>query len=161
MDQTPVAGPAMRAVRSAAPAARGRVETGLPPDEQLVYAKLLDVGMRIGLLLLLLTFSAYLLGVTEPHVPVRDLPRYWSLPVSKYLAATGAHGGWGWIRLLSRCDYLNFVGIAFLAGITIPCYLAIGVMFARKKDRAYAWLSAAEVLILGLAASGLLAAGGH
>ncbi len=161
MNEIPVAGRTLRAVRPTAPVAADRAEVGIPPDEQLAYARLLDIGMRLGLLLLVLTFAVYLLGAAEPHIPFADLPKYWSLPVAKYLAATGTHAGWGWIHLLHKGDYLNFVGIAFLSGITILCYLATAAIFVQKKDAAYAWLSTLEVLVLGLAASGVLTVGGH
>ncbi len=161
MNEIPAAERTLRAIPSTAPVVADRAETGVPAEEQLAYARLLDIGMRLGLVVLLLTFAAYILGAVEPHVPVADLPRYWSLPVAKYLAATGADPGWGWIRLVDRADYLNFVGITFLSGITILCYLAVATMFVQKKDTAYAWLSGLEVLVLALAASGLLAAGGH
>lgn len=161
MNEIPAAGRTLRALPSAAPVAADRAETGVPAEEQLAYARLLDVGMRLGLALLVLTFTVYLIGAVEPHVPVTDLPRYWSLPVAKYLAATGTDPGWGWVHLIDRADYLNFVSIAFLSGITILCFLAMATMFVQKRDTAYAWLSALEVLVLGLAASGLLAVGGH
>ncbi|HEU4383490.1 MAG TPA: hypothetical protein VFR85_08310 [Anaeromyxobacteraceae bacterium] len=130
-------------------------------EEQLIYARWLDGGMRAGLLMLLLSAPIYLLGLLRPHVPVDDLPRYWSLPVKKYLAATGIEPGWSWVFMLHRGDFLNFVGIAFLSGVTIACYLAISPIFFRRKDRIYAWLAVAEVLVLGLAASGVLSVGGH
>ena len=149
-----------RVVALAPPAAVEGAGEGMA-EEQLAYARLLDAGMRVGLLLLLITSALYLLGLLAPHVPVADLPRYWSLPVKKYLAATGIRPGWGWVLLIHRGDFLNFVGIAFLSGITIACYLAICPIFFRRKDRVYAWLSVAEVLVLTLAASGVLAAGGH
>ncbi len=161
MNEIPVAGRTLRAVPSTAPVAADRAEPGVPADEQLAYARVLDLGMRLGLVVLVLTFAAYLVGAVEPHVPVTDLPKYWSLPVAKYLAATGTDPGWGWVHFLGRADYLNFVGIAFLSGVTIVCYLAMAAMFVQKRDTAYAWLSALEVLVLGLAASGLLAVGGH
>jgi len=132
-----------------------------PAEEQLAYARLLDVGMRLGLLLLVVTSAAYLLGLVTPHIPVEDLPRYWSLPVKEYLAAAGIQAGWGWVYMLHRGDFLNFVGIAFLSGITIACYLALSPIFFRKKDLVFAWLSMVEVLVLALAASGVLTAGGH
>lgn len=130
-------------------------------EEQLAYARVLDAGMRAGLLLLLVTSAAYLLGLLAPHIPVRDLPRYWSLPVREYLAAAGIETGWGWVFMLHRGDFLNFVGIVFLSSVTIACYLAIGPIFFRKKDMVYAWLSVVEVLVLALAASGVLTVGGH
>ncbi len=54
-------------------------------EKQLAYAKILDMGMKIGLLALIVTFIACLTGVLTPHVPVNDLPKYWSLSVHKYL----------------------------------------------------------------------------
>lgn len=130
-------------------------------DEQLTYARVLDAGMKIGLLSLLVTFALYVIGVLTPHVPVEELPRYWSLPVKEYLAATGIHPGWGWLRMLGKGDFLNFLGIAFLSSVAILCYLSITPIFFRKRDRIYAWLAVAEVLVLALAASGVLRSGGH
>ncbi len=133
----------------------------VPGEEQTVYARWLDRGMKAGLLLLTVSFVLYVLGVLTPHVPVADLPRYWSMPVKEYLAATGIHTGWSWVFMLGKGDFLNFVGIAFLSGVTIACYVAIIPIFFRKKDRIYAWLAVTEVLVLVLAASGILKSGGH
>ena len=69
--------------------------------------------------------------------------------------------GWSWLHLLNKGDFLNFVGIAFLSGVSIICYLAIIPSLFRKKDTIYAMLAIAEVLVLVLAASGVLKAGGH
>ena len=56
---------------------------------------------------------------------------------------------------------MNFLGIAFLAGVTIVCYLRILPILFAKKDRIYALIALLEVLVLSLAASGLLSSGGH
>ena len=157
MSQMEVTG---RALAAAALPARERAEEAAA-EVQFAYARLLDVGMRLGLLLLLITSAVYMLGLAAPHIPVGDLPKYWSLPVKKYLAAAGVQAGWGWLSMLHKGDFLNFVGIAFLSGITILCYVAISPIFFRKKDMVYAWLSIAEVLVLALAASGVLTVGGH
>jgi hypothetical protein len=130
-------------------------------EEQLTYAALLGLGMKAGLLSLIASFAIYASGLLAPLVPFDELPRVWSLPVREYLAATGVHTGWSWVRLLDRGDFLNFLGIAFLSGVTIVCYLAIIPIFFRQRDRIYAWISIVEVLVLTLAASGLLAVGGH
>ena len=130
-------------------------------EEQLEYAKLLNVGMKLGLLMLLISFTIYLSGIFAPHVPVSDLPKYWSMPVKDYLKATDIHTGWSWIHLLGKGDFLNFVGIAFLSGVTILCYIRIIPILFRKKDTVYAVLAIVEVLVLVLAASGVLKSGGH
>ncbi len=131
------------------------------PEEQLAYARLLDAGMKVGMLLLATTFALYVSGTLTPHIPVRDLPRYWSLPVKEYLAATGIHAGWGWLFMLHKGDFLNFVAIALLSGVTLVCYLAIIPIFLRRRDTIYLWLAQLEVAVLALAASGLLGGGAH
>lgn len=130
-------------------------------EEQLAYAKLLDIGMKVGLIMLVITFIVYLVGVLTPHIPVNDLPKYWSMPVKDYLKATDIHTGWSWLAMVGKGDFLNFIGIAFLSGVTIFCYMRIIPILFRKKDTVYAVLAIVEVLVLVLAASGILKGGGH
>ncbi len=81
--------------------------------------------------------------------------------VHDFNVALNAPTGWNWVGLVGKGDYLNFVGIAMLSGLTILCYLVILPILFRKKDTAYAIIAIAEVLVLSLAASGLLKVGGH
>jgi hypothetical protein len=128
-------------------------------EEQLLYARILDKGMKLGLVILVVTFGLYMFGILQPHVPVNDLPKYWSMSVGEYLDATGIGTGWSWLNNLGKGDLLNFLGIAFLSGVTIICYLAIVPVLLRKKDKAYVVLALVEVAILVLAASGILKSG--
>lgn len=130
-------------------------------EEQLAYAHLLDKGMKIGLVMVIVTFLIYVTGILSPHIPVGELNKYWGMSVHEYLKQTGIHSGWSWLGMLGKGDFLNFVGIAFLGGITIVCYLRIIPIFFRKKDKVYAVLAILEVLVLVFAASGILKAGGH
>jgi len=130
-------------------------------EEQIAYAKILDLGMKVGLCALVISFGLYVLGIVEPHIPLQDLPKYWKLPVHEYLKQTNIHQGWSWLYMLNKGDFLNFIGIAFLAGVSIICYLRIIPSLFRKKDTIYAFLAIAEVVVLVLAASGLLKSGGH
>jgi hypothetical protein len=129
--------------------------------EQLAYATILDKGMKIGLLMLVISFIIYVTGILTPYIPVNDLPKYWGLSVHKYLEVTGIQPGWTWLRLLGKGDFLNFVGIAFLAGVTAVCYIRIIPILFRKKDIAFGIIAILEVIVLVLAASGLLKSGGH
>jgi hypothetical protein len=128
--------------------------------EQLRYADWLDTGTRIGFLLLIATFCVYASGVLPPHVPLADLPKVWALPLESYLAAIGGPSGWGWLALVSRGDYLNFIGVAFLGGITIACYLRVLPMLVARRDRWFAAIAVLELVVLAAAASGLIS-GGH
>jgi hypothetical protein len=134
---------------------------------QLLYARVLRIGVLVGMAILLVTFGLYASGAVAPSVPLAELPKYWGLSVHEYLRATNAaflhHDhvitGWTWLSVLGRGDYLCFVGIAFLSGVTIVCYLAITPTLVRKKDFVYAGMTMLECLILTLAASGVLNVG--
>ncbi|MBI4653835.1 MAG: hypothetical protein HY752_02420 [Nitrospirae bacterium] len=130
-------------------------------EEQIAYAKILDMGMKLGLIAIVITFIVYLTGILTPYIPVNDLSKYWGLSVHEYLKAANIHPGWAWIGMLGKGDFLNFISIAFLAGVTVICYIAIIPIFFRKKDTVYGVIAILEVLVLVLAASGILKSGGH
>jgi hypothetical protein len=130
-------------------------------EEQMAYASVLNVGMWLGLAVMVITFFVYVSGVLPSFVPIDDLPKYWTMRVHDFNVALNAPTGWGWAPLVGKGDYLNFVGIAMLSGLTILCYLVILPILFRKKDTAYAIIAIVEVLVLSLAASGLLKVGGH
>jgi len=130
-------------------------------EEQMAYAGVLNIGMWLGLAVLIITFFIYLSGVLPSFVPIDDLPKYWTMRVHDYNVALHAPTGWGWVTLAGKGDYLNFVGIAMLSGLTILCYLVILPILFRKKDTAYAVIAIVEILVLSLAASGIMKVGGH
>lgn len=130
-------------------------------EEQIAYASILNVGMWIGLLVLVVTFIVYISGIFQSFVPIEELPKYWGMKAKDYIHTLHAPTGWGWAGMIGKGDYLNFIGIAILAGLTILCYLAILPILLRKKDIPYAIIAIIEVLVLALAASGILKGGGH
>ena len=129
------------------------------PAEQLRYARLLDWGTRIGLIVLVLTFTAYMTGLTSPHVPLEQLPALWGQPVGSFLQQTQSPLGWGWLALVQHSDVAGLVGIVILAGCSMVCLLALVPLYLRRGDRAFAALCLAEVAVVLLAASGWLTAG--
>ena len=130
-------------------------------EEQILYANILNKGMLVGLVGLVVTFIIYGAGILKPVIPIDQVQNYWVMPVSDYLAQTGIHAGWAWLGNLGKGDMLNFLPIAFLSLLTIVCYLAIIPGLLRKKDTVYAALAVIEVIVLAVAASGILGTGGH
>ncbi|MBI5050163.1 MAG: hypothetical protein HZC11_04630 [Nitrospirae bacterium] len=130
-------------------------------EEQISYANILNIGMWLGLLVLVVTFIIYVSGILQSFIPVEELPKYWGMKAKDYIHTLNAPTGWGWVSLIGKGDYLNFVGIVFLAGLTIICYLAILPILIRKKKTPFVVISIIEVAVLILAASGILKAGGH
>lgn len=121
-----------------------------------MYARWASLGTRIGLALLVCTFAVYVLALLQPLVAVERLPALWALPAERYLAQTGAPAGWGWLTSLGHADYLNMLGIALLANVTLLCYLRLLVSFLHERNRLQSALVALQIVVLLAAASGLL-----
>ncbi len=124
------------------------------------YAGLLEWGTRLGVLALLLSFSAYLFGFLAPHVPVQQLPEVWNLPLASYLERTHTPRGWNWLALAGTGDMLNLVGIVLLIAASLPPLLGLIPLYLQRRDFAYASICSAVLAVLVLAASGILT-GGH
>ncbi|MCL6639719.1 MAG: DUF1634 domain-containing protein [Firmicutes bacterium] len=147
-------------VREIAPAPKTAAKVEVAP-EQLKYANLLLYGSWAGIVILAVTFALYMSGLVTSYVPVAEMPQYWGMKASDYLVATGAPHGWGWLSMIGYSDYLNLVGIALLGALTVIGYLILLPAYLAKKDAIYAGIVAAEILVLTLAASGILKSGGH
>lgn len=130
-----------------------------PAPEQIRYARVLEKGMYVGLGTLFITFAIYAFGIMEPHVPPEQLPSHWTKNVHQYLSDTEIEAGWGWVSMLGHGDFINYVGIVTLAGVTIVCYLSIVPILLSKGDGVYAVLALLEVIVLVIAASGLISVG--
>ena len=128
-------------------------------EAQIIFARWLDAGTKLGLALLVAGFVAYVFGLVPPHLPLEALSRYWGLPLPQFLEAARAPTGWGWLALSMRGDYLNMIGIALLASIVALSYLRILPLLA-VRERAFALIAALEIVVLLAAASGLLS-GAH
>lgn len=124
------------------------------------YALLLHWGARIGEMALILSFAAYLFGVLKPHVPLEQLSSVWNLPLAAYLQRTGTPTGWGWLALVHEGDLSNLIGVSMLAGCSLPPLLGLIPLYLKRRDYTYAGICALVVIVLILAASGLLT-GGH
>lgn len=135
--------------------------------DQLLYAGILAKGMYLGLGILLVTFALYMTGMVQPGIPIEELPRLWTLSAHEYLEVVNHEFlhrpdvvvGWGWMAVLGMGDYLNFIGIALLAAVTIVCYMGVLPSLFRKRDWIYATIATLEVIVLALAASGLVSVG--
>jgi hypothetical protein len=131
------------------------------PREQLNYANLLFYCSWIGLLVLIITYTIYLSGLLSPYIPISEIPDYWTMNVHDYVHSAQAPTGWGWFSMLKYGDFLNFLGIAFLAGLTVLCFLTLVPELIRRKDTTYLVICLLEVAVLTCAASGILKVGGH
>jgi hypothetical protein len=129
--------------------------------EQLAYANLLFYGAWLGIALMIITYVIYLGGVLPPHVDVSLITQNWDKGVGEYLEITQSPHGWAWVALIGTGDFLNFVGISLLAVLTVICYLFLVVGYKKRQDWIYLVIAILEIVVLTVAASGILGAGGH
>ena len=122
---------------------------------QQLFARWLDAGTRIALVLLAASFVVYVTGLLPPQLPPEELARLWGLPLPQFLAAADAPTGWGWLALSMRGDYFNYFAIALLTSIVMAAYLRILPILV-LRERSFAILAALEIVVLLAAASGLL-----
>ncbi len=134
---------------------------GKASPAQITYANMLFYGAWSGLGILVLTYFLYISGIVPPHVPLKEIPLLWSQPVHTYLELGHVPVGWGWLALIGQGDFLNFIGIVILASMTLVCYIPLIPSLLKHGEKALATMAALEILVLALAASGLVNGGGH
>jgi hypothetical protein len=132
-----------------------------PSKEQIIYANLLLMGMVAGIIVLAITYVIYLTGMLAPHVNLQLITANWGKGIHEYLEITHSPNGWGWLALLGKGDFINYIGFTLLGVMTIICYLVLVRGYAREKNWIFAVISILEILVLSVAASGILGSGGH
>jgi len=131
------------------------------PKENILYADILFWGCWGGLALMALTYILYVTGLMTPHVPLDVVTVLWSKSVNVYLEQGKVPHGWGWVVLLGKGDFLNFLGIVLLASLTVVAFIPLIPAFLKKREPVFAIIALLEVLVLVSAASGLVSGGGH
>ena len=120
-----------------------------------LYARWLDIATRAGFAISLCAFLVYAGGLLPAFVPLEDLPRYWRLPVDRFIEVTGAPQGWAWLGELAYGDGLNLAAIALLGLVTPACYARLVPALIAERDWLQAVLAAGQLVVLLVAASGL------
>lgn len=124
-----------------------------------IYADILEKGRFAGLILLFITYMIYIFNIAKSYIPIDQLENLWGLGIDEFLEQANLSTGWTWIHMLTFSDFMNFAGIAILAGITIVCYLFIIPKLCKKKDYIYLGIAVLQVIVLVTAASGILITG--
>lgn len=129
--------------------------------EQIKYANLLLYGSWAGIAILAVAFLLYAAGIVPSFIDPSLMPQYWGMKASAYLEATRAPHGWGWLGMLKYGDFMTLIGIAWLGALTVIGYLILLPSYLRKKDNIYSAIVVTEIVVLVVAASGILGTAGH
>ena len=132
-----------------------------PTQDQIIYANLLVIGVWVGIAIMLVTYSIYLFELMPVHVDTSFIPKVWNKGVGEYLEITHSPHGWGWVSLLAKGDFLNYIGFVLLGLMTLLCFIVLLRGYLRQKNWIFSIIAFLEILVLTLAASGILGTGGH
>ena len=124
--------------------------------EQQAYAHWLAWGARISLALLVVSFLAYLAGLTGSAVPSAEIARVWAMSAAQFTAISGGGRSWFWLEFAQRSDVVSLIGIACVAVVTPVCVVRLAAEFVAQKERAYAAITLLQLIIFIVAASGIL-----
>ena len=132
-----------------------------PTQDQIIYANLLVIGVWTGITIMLVTYSIYMFELLPVHVDTSFIPKVWNKGVGEYLEITHSPHGWGWVSLLAKGDFLNYIGFVLLGLMTLLCFIVLLRGYLRQKNWIFSIIAFLEILVLTLAASGILGTGGH
>ncbi|MFT5239294.1 MAG: hypothetical protein ACI9OU_000581 [Candidatus Promineifilaceae bacterium] len=127
-----------------------------PESFQSTFARVLYWGNALGVICLVLGLVAYFAGWMDTFVPRDSLAHYSMISMEQFKAETRIELGWAWLRYLDHVDYLNYIGLAILSGITILCYMTLVPAFSRRGERAYVILVVLQVAVFLAAMTGLV-----
>ena len=129
------------------------------PAEQALYARWLARGTKLSLVAMVLGYAVYVMGWLPAAMPPAEVARRWGLSAAEYVASSGAGAGWGWVQRLPDAQSLALGGVALLAACSLPALIGLVRAFRARGDTRCVMLAAAQVAVIVLAASGLVALG--
>lgn len=124
------------------------------------YAGIIARLVAVGLAVLAAAFVLYASGLLPSSPPIEDMPELWHLDAPGLAERLDRPAGWGWIAGLGDGQTLAFAALVLLAATSIVALAVIGVTFVKNRSFAYATIVALQLVVLLLAASGLIRAGG-
>ncbi|MFO8065209.1 MAG: hypothetical protein ACQETQ_05310 [Spirochaetota bacterium] len=120
------------------------------------YGKVLHYLVLTGFVLLFLMFFLYAFGVLPAYMDAERVPEIWAMPADEAQELMGRPPFWGWVTNLHRADLLSLGSLAFLTAVTPLAFTFLLALFLKHKNVPYAAMVFVEMLILILAASGLV-----
>ena len=126
---------------------------------QLVYARVLEMVSHVGMAFLALGYVVYVLQLLPLSVPIDAIAGNWHLKASEMQQKLHTPAGWSILSssgALFKGDVVSYLSIYYLAMATVVCLAFASVIFYREKNYLYTTIAVLQVLVLLVAASGLI-----
>jgi hypothetical protein len=129
---------------------------------QLAYAKTLDFVSHAIIVVMAAGYAFYLLRLLPNTIPIELIARNWGLNSSDLRSQLHHHCGWSCfssIPALLHGDALSYASVIFLSMATMLCLITALFAFLAEKNRIFMVMAIMQILVLGVAASGVFATG--
>jgi len=126
---------------------------------QLVYAQVLETVSHVGIAFLVGGYFVYVLQLLPLSVPIDAIAANWHLKASEMQQKLHTPSGWSFLKstaALLKGDVVSYLSIFYLAMATIACLAFATITFYREKNYVYTALAVLQVVVLLVAASGLI-----
>ncbi|KAA6231698.1 hypothetical protein EKD00_03115 [Chlorobium phaeovibrioides] len=127
--------------------------------EQLAYAGVLDKLSHFAILFLTGSYAAYIFQLLPRKVSIADIAANWHLRASLMQEKLDAPLGWSFMSGMEsfwRGDALSYFAIILICMIPVVCLLVTAPAFFREKRPVFGVIAILQVLILLVAATGVL-----
>ena len=124
-----------------------------------IYATLLKRFTMASMIFLAISFAIYIFQWIPSYIDIDKMGELIRLRSADYRVAANGPTGWAWLNLIGYSDYLSFMAIAFISGVSVFVYFILVHVFWRCKDYIYTSIAVIQILIFLLAASGIVNSG--
>ncbi len=138
-------------------------EGGYADRVQLVYAKTLDYVAHSIIVVMAIGYFLYLTQLLPLSVPIETIAGNWHLSAAKLQAKLNLSCGWDCFTApagIIHGDILSYISVIFLSLSTLICLASAVAAFISEKKYLYSTIAILQVLVLLVAASGIMS-GGH
>lgn len=126
---------------------------------QLVYARVLEMVSHVGISFLALGYLVYVLQLLPLSIPIDAIAGNWHLKASEMQQKLHTPAGWSILSTpaaLFKGDVVSYLSIYYLATATVVCLAFASVTFYREKNYLYTTIALFQLVVLLVAASGLI-----
>lgn len=134
-------------------------EGGYADRVQLTYANTLEFVSHTVIILLAVGYVLYMTGLLPLEVPVSAIASHWHLSAAQMRETLHQPTGWSVFANpagLLHGDVISYISVIFLALATLICLASAVMVYIGEKMPVYLTISIAQVLVLLVAASGIM-----
>jgi uncharacterized membrane protein len=129
---------------------------------QLAYARTLDIVAHAVMLVLGIGFLLYILQLLPLTVPIETVAGNWHLSSSELQAKIHPFCGWSCfasLPVLLHGDAVSYASVVMLSMATIICLVTAVAVFFSEKNHLFLMIAVLQVVVLLVAASGVITSG--